>query len=259
MCGLNGNGGLMRFSYCLLPFLILSVQFLPLRARAGESTGLLGGRIGASLADFSGDDIESSDRQFKIGFTAGTFFRTVVSDKLSLQFEVNLVQKGVDWSRTDKVLGYDVQVDESISLLYADVPVLLWFPLKREPSRRIGVYVGPNLGLKLRESREGNVSTDAMLQPLADQMDDSYSGSVGNLRSIDIGTVAGFDILFRTSSNGYLQIDVRYCMGLTGIAKDIDWEEEAGSSSFPLAGFDGNAWKLRNGTFMISIGYGLAY
>jgi hypothetical protein len=227
-----------------------------LAAQEKVTSRIFGYRIGLSLSDFIGDDSSVDDRILKPGFAVSSFYRLAASDQYSLQIEAWLVQKGAKWSGTDHVFGYPVDVEESINLLYLDIPVLLQVSLEIKPRRKISVFAGPYAEVAIHDSRKAKVSTEEVPAPLANELMRSFSGPVGNVRRLGLGMVGGFEVKWRLSNGNHVAIDFRYGLGLTNVSTDIGWDEGYSSDSYPLVRASGEAWDMKNGTFILSIGYG---
>ena len=171
--------------------------------RFGLKGGLTMYSMETSVMGFS----ETSDN--KLGFTGGLFVEKPFSDMFSLQFEALFVQKGGEDS--DEVWG-----DESLTLSYVDIPVLLKVNIPLDGDTTPYVYGGGFFGYLIDASEEANGETHDIGEFFND---------------FNYGVAFGAGVSF-----GMFNLDVRYDMGLANI---VDEDDEFGDI-FGDGGFEVN-------------------
>ncbi len=189
--------------YLLITFLMSNVAF----AQENISIGPI---VGVSIANLRGD---ISNNDWKAGLTAGGFFNYSSNSGLGVSGQVLFTQLGA-------------QVDNKtndIRLNYVQVPILLTYFLgqKGKPFRP-KVFIGPHIDFLLNaKDRNGN--------------DINGGTNKSNYNSVDAGLTLGTGFNYRLQNKVWLNVDVRYGVGLVDITKS-------------------NANKLMNQNFGINLG-----
>jgi len=172
---------------------------------AAKSMDICAGvKVGMSLANLSGDDIDGTSS--KIGLAAGGFAGFGIGP-LTIQPEVLYVQKGAQ--------GED-NSDVKLKLDYLEIPVLFkGYFMGPQAKVRPCIYAGPAVGILLSAKYDDGSDADAV------DVKDGY-------KSTDFGVAmgAGIDI------QGFT-LDVRYTLGLTKLPdtgdSDVDVDEKNGA------------------------------
>ena len=164
---------------------------------AGQTTLALRG--GASIATLGGDDPASSDS--RIGLNVGGAVTFGVLSGLGIQVGGAFVQKGT----TETEQG----IDAKVSFDYLEIPLLLRLGVPTSGSISPHFVVGPafsvNVGCEVGGSSEG-VSASAKCSELDI-----------NIKSIDVGGMAGVGMDIATSGSLSITLDIFYNLGLSSI------------------------------------------
>lgn len=195
----------------LIGFLALAVS-----PAAAQITGK-GAKLGLSLANMSGDDIEENDA--KLGFALGGFVTYSISEAFSVQPELLFVQKGTKWSEGDAKLVF--------RLSYLELPILAKYSFAAGPNMKVFVFGGPAIAFKIGATSyfewEGESETD----------------DIEDMKALDLGLAFGAGIQM-PFNNLLLSLDARYTLGLTDCFEEID----------------GETVSVKNGAFLILAGIG---
>ena len=171
----------------LLPLALVALLAAPgafaqyYRAAPGPAFGL---KAGLNVADLTGADAPVNTDP-RLGFSGGLMADVPITPMFSVRPEVLYSQKGVSSSTNDVTLAVD----------YIEIPVLVAATIPAtETGLMLGAYVGPALGVKVRESLNGFGGL-----PNADNV----------FKSTDLGAAFGV-----TVGAGPFMIDGRYTVGL---------------------------------------------
>ncbi len=188
-------------------------------AQAQETKfGIKGGATLYSVTTELGDFGEETT-DGKVGFAAGLYMEKPFSDLISLQIEGLFVQKGGE--DEDDFFG-----DESVTLSYVDVPVLIRFNVPLAENVQPYVYGGGYLGYLLdASSNEEDISEF--------------------LEDINYGAAFGAGVSF-----GMLSLDIRYDLGLANIYDDSELGDLGGFEDF----FDGANIEASTSGLMLTAG-----
>lgn len=177
----------------LLLILLVSFSFIFAQGMTGK-----GIKVGANLANISGDDAE--DASMKIGLGIGGYATFKFSDALSLQAEVMFSQKG--YKMDMDLLGLKIETTASVN--YLDVNPLALYSVNDQ----IYVLVGPTLGLFV----SGTVKIEF------DGEEEEEDIESDDMNGIDYGLIVGGGY-----SLGKFNIEGRYSLGLKN-AYDEDFD-----------------------------------
>lgn len=193
-----------------------------LNAQSMESLQI-GARAGYNYSTLRGDVAKDTDAKGLSGYNVGLFVEVPVTDRFSVQPEVQYSTQGAKWE--GKLLG-----DRKLKLQYINVPVLA----KVYVADGLNLQAGPQLGFKTGANWEYDSKLFSNTTKI--NLDDAVSG-------FDFGLVFGAG--YKTPVG--LTIDARYDLGLTNV---FDKDNE---SLKTLSVSNDNDFK--NGVFSVSLGY----
>ena len=183
-------------------------------------------RLGITFSSSSFEPISYSEKNsesLKLGFTGGIGYEIWLSDLLSVQPEINFIQKGQKREDVSYPDGYEYKTNTEYKYNYLEVPVLV--KAKFGGQTKFYVSAGPSVGIGLG-GKYTQTSTFGGL-PESDLKGDvkfkdkpeNYDGTdvyVDN--KLDVGIQMGVGaILFNK-----VIIDARYGLGLTDLYDDVD-------------------------------------
>jgi hypothetical protein len=195
-------------AFCIAGLLALSINDVEAQ---DTRFGLKGGLSLYTLTDSFGGVEETSDS--KLGFAAGIFVEKPFTDIFSLQVEGLFVQKGGEYADDD-------WGDESITLSYVDVPVLLKANIPLEGNATPYLYGGGFVGYLVDASAE----------------EDGVSFEIDEFTNdINYGLSFGAGVSF-----GAFNLDIRYDLGLADIYDEGDLSDDLGEwgDFFDIGGFE---------------------
>lgn len=171
----------------LLPLALVALLAAPgafaqyYRAAPGPAFGL---KAGLNVADLTGADAPVNTDP-RLGFSGGLMADVPITPMFSVRPEVLYSQKGVSSSNNNETASVD----------YIEIPVLVAATIPAtETGLMLGAYVGPALGVKVREKTNGFAGL-----PIG-----------GNtFKSTDLGAAFGV-----TVGAGPFMVDGRYTLGL---------------------------------------------
>ncbi|WP_439585272.1 porin family protein [Dyadobacter bucti] len=206
---------------CIILLIALCSSF----AHAQENVSI-GPIAGLSLANFRGD---VSDTKWKPGLTIGGFYN--YSAKTGFGFSGQLLFTQMGAQNSNKTA--------ETNLNYIQAPLLATFFFGRFGDKlRPKIFLGPSLNFLVgaRDKNGNNINGDA-------------NNRVYN--PFDLGLTFGGGLNYRLQRKIWLNLDVRYGLGLLDITrannqniKNNNWGFNAGLS-FPLGTFDKNTGRLR--------------
>jgi opacity protein-like surface antigen len=166
-----------------------------------------GAKAGLNISSVTGDTDFLGDVSSKVGFQVGGFAEIKISDKFAIQPELLYSAQGAKTSYSDVIEGFDVDVKETQKLAYLNIPVMARFYV----AKGFSLEVGPQLGFLL--SAEGEASFSVL-------------GESGNVTTDNKEDFNSTDFAFNLGA-GYdvaenINLGVRYSIGLSNIAKDIE-------------------------------------
>lgn len=180
--------------------------------------GVKGGATLYSLTtELAGFGEETTDG--KLGFAAGLYMEKPFSDLISLQIEGLFVQKGGE--DEDDFFG-----DESVTLSYVDVPILIRVNIPLSENVQPYLYGGGYLGYLIDAS-----SNDEDISEF--------------LEDINYGAAFGAGLSF-----GRLSLDIRYDLGLANIYDDSELGDLGEFEEF----FEGSSIEASTSGLMLTAG-----
>lgn len=181
------------------------------------SAQTIGFKAGASLSNLSIDG-STEGLDYRTGFVGGGFIRFGFG-RLGIQPEILSVTKGAELD--------DPAGDESISIEYVAIPVLLHLPLTYGASFAPYIMGGPEFAFDIGcEQEVGGVAVDC----------DDAGVDEFQRKSLDIGLSAGGGLAFAVGP-GALLVEGRYTWGLTNI-QEVETESEVKNrSAYLMAGY----------------------
>ncbi len=208
-----------------------------------------GVRFGLNLASMYGTARDSVETAPSLAPTLGAFVVFPIHEQLEIQTELLLTVKGVKQDFTSSFFGGTVTFSETGYLLYAELPVLFKVPFPAKGAHRTSVFAGPFGAFNLwsRTSGEYDVSGSSILP------DGSFGGSIGNVRRIDFGLIAGIDHRFNWGEKTCI-LDFRYTHGLRQVFSDIEDGEEVSEGDIPYVyAYSDRAKEFKNASLTLSL------
>ncbi|MBK6265285.1 PorT family protein [Marivirga sp. S37H4] len=188
--------------------ILIPLSFTGFSQIGGTTVGTPDSRVGIkgalNLSNWYNEELD--DKNVKVGFTAGLFYRGYVSDVFSIQPEINYTQKGSTFTYDNffadgEVRGY---------LDYVEVPVIFNFHLTENFHLGAGPYIAT-----LVSARAKAVDDDG-------PFDGEEEFDRDNFTTFDYGLSADAGLDFVN-----LTVGARYNLGLA----DIDWETGFGDTN----------------------------
>jgi hypothetical protein len=184
----------------------------------------LGLKAGGNIANINGDDAGNPDSKF--GFCAGGFFMYQFSPMFAVQPEVYYTMKGAKEKGIVNIGGQDVTVDQTLTLDYIEIPVLIKLIIPVTGSNiNPAIFAGPFVG----------INTTAKAKAEYDSQTEEVD--LENIKSTEFGLQFGGGLGFNVG-NGELGVDIRYILGLT------TWDDSA------------NEFDVKNGVINFNLFYG---
>lgn len=126
-------------------------------------------RLGLTLSNTSAEEQAGTSKKMTAGFSLGVGFEFNLNPSLSIQPELNYVQKGfgAEFSEasTDPDFPFTVSVDTRTRIDYLELPVLLKYYPNPE-TRSVYLLGGPSLGLGLGGKNKAQVSSTFLGQSI---------------------------------------------------------------------------------------------
>lgn len=183
-------------------------------------------KAGISLSKLAadGEDSEEFEPKNKIGFTIGVGYNIELSDVISLQPELNFIQKGFRIDESLEEDGYEVSVKSKLTMNYIEIPLLVKATFGE--STKFFFSAGPSLGIGMG----GKMKTEASVNYMGTSFSETSEGKVhfGDEpenpeenevyipERLDIGLQVGAGVIIIEK----IMIDVRYGYGLTNLNGD---------------------------------------
>lgn len=184
---------------------------------AGDTS--FGVRLGVSLANLTGSDLDLSDgetKKMRAGIASGAYVAIKAGDSIVIQPELLYIQKGTK-------LTFDGG-SFAINLDYVEIPILLKYIIGGSGSVTPSLFIGPSIGFLMTATVKDGESNESDIK-------ESQSSS-------DFGLVFGGGLDFEAGSLD-VGFDVRYGLGLTPIDKKFE-------------GFDQS--NIKNSAIVVSLG-----
>ena len=179
---------------------------LPAGLRGQTEVSLQGGM---SLATLGGSDIESADS--RAGLRVGASAILPLTPSLDLQLGAAYAAKGA----TEQ--GFGLEVD--LELGYLEMPLLLRFSPSAAGTISPHFMAGPALALRV----SCNAAASAEGLEISADCDDEFD----DLKSMDLGAMAGAGLDIATSGSLSVSVDVLYNFGLSSISESDDVKNRA--------------------------------
>ena len=178
-------------SVCVLGLVSLGVA----QADAAKWAGVKGG---VNLADLKGDDVDNTS--MRNGAAGGAFFGFGINEQFGIQIEGLYMMKGA------KAKDDSSSVDVTFKVDYIEFPILFAVRFPAGENGAFDLFAGPTLAFNIKAEGESQGVT-------VDFKDETKGFEFG----ATIG--GGFYYMLESFSIG---ADVRYGIGATTIAKDVD-------------------------------------
>jgi hypothetical protein len=176
-----------------------------------------------------------SKTKSKVGFTAGVGFNLPISDKFSIQPELNFVQKGVRIESTvikHFLIDVTYSVNNRMTINYLELPVLA--KVSFGSNKNFFLNAGPSIGIGLNGKSEITTTYTYTVntEPKSESSTALYKVKFGkkpeedddNIKYLDnqfdVGIQLGGGVLIAKK----VMLDIRYTFGLTNL---MDSEKEA--------------------------------
>ena len=182
----------------LLAMLLPAVLCLPAGLRGQTEVSLQGG---VSLATLGGDDADSPD--FRTGLRVGASAILPLTTSLDLEIGAAYAAKGA--------AGKDFGVEIDIEFGYLEMPLLLRF--SPSPAGTISPHFMAGAALALRVNCNAAAAAEGL--EISVDCDDAFD----DLKSMDLGAMAGAGLDIATSGSISVSVDVLYNLGLTSISE----------------------------------------
>jgi opacity protein-like surface antigen len=187
---------------------LLATLFLTWNASAQIA---IGGKLGVNLATWNADEefTEGSDLKYISGPNLGLAFQIGVSDMLSIQPELLLLQKGMRMEESFAGFSYKVLV----KINYLELPVLVKLSFPVGESMSLFVNAGPSIGYAL------NGKTIYIEDGEKDVEDIDFDND--GVNRTDVSMAFGGGASFNVSSVKLL-LEARYLYGFSNLNNDED-------------------------------------
>ncbi len=229
-----------------LTFIFLS--HLPVSALTIDEDGFIGGGV---VSKFKGNTITNDQNDMKVSFFGSYFINHFINDSLSVQVELSIKQQGSNLTYEMRSFNGMLTVEESITLTYVEIPLLLKLPYLSSDRTKLQIYGGPFIGYLLKSNRSGSfVSSGATLIT-----DDNFSGQIPNTEKIQYGFTFGNDFRLQSGKHNFF-IVIRYSFYLSKIFKELSPLYISENGDHPIintAGLDFLSLKHNH----VSVGIGL--
>lgn len=203
------------------------------KVQDGDTKFELGFSSGLAINNFSGEQPHTG---INLGFTGGMSINYLMYKRLSLQIEMNYIQKGGQLIRFKDDTRYGVpenfsskNVKNSSYILHSlDIPLLLNYTFKIKQDWKPSIYVGGSLtyvaGSTERYEKTGDLSPGEDVIGTVT----GYQNVSGEFEKIHYNSVIGSKIQLPLYKKSFLVLDCRYVAGLTAAKKDFSYIEKKG-------------------------------
>ena len=214
---------MLKKQFILAVVLLLSFSLQAQRAR-NLSFGPL---LGVNVSNLHGD---VSNKKSKIGLVAGGFFNYSIKQTFGVSGQLLYSQLGANFNN-----------DAKVKLNYLQIPLFATFYFGRglQPGViRPKLFVGPYVGFLLAaKDQNGN---------------DLKDGAGGDLYNpLDVGLNLGGGLNYALKNQSWINLDVRYGLGLSDVAKATNVNLRNGTFtallgiSFPLGNYDERSRRIK--------------
>lgn len=201
----------------LLICISLFVLLISFKDASAQSFNPRGFSVGLNIANFNPENSRNNDILTHYSF--GAFYGKIVNDEITVRTEFNITTKGAVHSGVYYYTSYDdldykVIYDDTFSITYFEVPVLIVYSV----DKNINFVAGPYAELCVTADEEINRETISVAT--GESVDDYYYYSTDGMldqfvRSPEYGFIIGFEYFKGSASLG-----LRYSAGLTNIFDD---------------------------------------
>jgi|GEM_PF-6901031 len=204
---------------------------------------VLGIKSGISFSNFIGNDTKTYDPEFNNGLSLGGFMDFEINNYLSLQFELNYIEKGSEGFE-EFIEFYDSEsywnpgqyfkekVLYSYELNYFELAVLLKYHTKKISE----IYPVIYCGLSAAENTKAEINIrDGGISEFMEIVEDEQE-IMDFVEDRDCNAIYGASFDYRLNKSQII-LDFRYNMGLNKIFKDIEFD-------------------FKSSVFIFSVGYG---
>lgn len=178
-----------------------------------------------NVSSFNGKDVSNND--YKVGLSAGLYANFPLTDRMSIQPEVNFTRVGGKFKQEVA----DLKIDNNVTLDYITVPLMFkYYP----GGSRFNVEAGPQIGFNVYASNESTV-TSTLPNVLGEVK--GKANIKDQVENIDFGV--NFGLGYNVTEN--INVGVRYYMGLTKVGDRNDTNV--------------STVDLKNHSFVLGVGY----
>ncbi|HMA77112.1 MAG TPA: porin family protein [Candidatus Krumholzibacteriaceae bacterium] len=181
---------------------IFLAVLITLSTTACAGVGLKGG---LNFTKWTGDDIDSGELDWKMGYKIGAALTFPTTTIFTVQPEIYFTTKG--W-KAEEVLSGEV-VTYTTSMNYIEIPLLLKLNMDTGMNYKPAIFGGPYIGFLL-----GNPTLKVEVG--GDSAEEDYPDDIFN--STDIGGVVGAGVDFELGMNT-ASLEARFNFGLTSISE----------------------------------------
>ncbi len=187
-------------------------------------------RLGLTLSKTNAEEVDPIEQLFNTGFTFGAGVEFPLNSTISIQPELNFVQKGFRIKFTESDQGITVSLDSRTHINYLEIPVLVKFYLN-ESDTRFYITAGPSLGMGVGGKMKSKVDTDFLGTPLSvtitgkvkfgDPPSDYNPEEDTDIyfdNRFDFGLQGGIGVFIKNS----VMVEVRYNHGFSPLYDDDD-------------------------------------
>lgn len=191
--------------------LFFSIVFFTLITQtsfAQDESSTAGIRASLNLTNMYVEDVD--DENLKVGFAAGVYYRSQLSELISIQPEINYSLKGSQLTYDNFIASGEYR----FNLSYIEVPVLANIHLGESLYVSAGPYIAALIGVKVKNV-DSDGSTDSVTQLDRD-----------DFNTLDYGVAGGVGFDFTGGTLG-----VRYNYGLVDVQTDDNDNFTSGKNS----------------------------
>jgi hypothetical protein len=190
-------------------------------------------KAGVTISKVATNDDERM--KSSLGFSIGAALNIEVSEILSLQPELQFIQKGFGLTYSETYTGYSEKFDGKVSITYIEAPLLI----KTTFGQNVNFYInaGPSLGFgiggkyKLKHSKSGTAVNESFTfdgrVKFGTEPDNSDGEDIYFDNRLDFGVQLGGGILIGKK----IMVDLRYGLGLSNLYKKEEGMSSADAKS----------------------------
>jgi hypothetical protein len=195
-----------------------------------------------------------SDPGFLVRGHGGAFVSLALSERLAVQTEIAIVQRGADWEKSVTSNDTTSTATQSVELVYLEIPLLLQYTLPSSGKVRPYLSAGPTIALHVRG--ETKFELEAFHAGIKISQFDDYFDDLDNVKSTIFGAVVASGIGVKMGANE-LSFEGRYTRSFGATFEDVsDLSLIPAGSAVIVESPSGNALDVQHSAFSILIGYG---